>query len=80
VQLVIRNSVADTWDFVVEREKSTDTEPVAGEQPPPYAKGDFSVSMLNSPALDAFNHTVNPNPAKRLARFPEIPHNSRGTK
>ena len=54
LKLIINDSVADTWDFRVNREVPADAVS-ATAQPPVYAKGNFSTSIEGLETTDAFN-------------------------
>jgi len=54
LKLIINGSVADTWDFTVNREVPADSA-AASTQPPAYAKGSFSNSIEAPENTDAFN-------------------------
>ena len=54
LKLIINDSVADTWDFRVNREVPADAVS-ATAQPPVYAKGNFSTSIEGLATTDAFN-------------------------
>lgn len=54
LKLIINDSVADTWNFTVNREVPADAVSTAG-QPQVYAKGNFSTSIEGLETTDAFN-------------------------
>jgi hypothetical protein len=54
LKLIINDSIADTWDFTVNREVPADAVS-ATAQPQVYAKGDFSTSIEGPETADAFN-------------------------
>lgn len=53
LELFVRGTLADTWDFTVNRDTSADIG-AAADQPRPYATGNFSVSFAGLQTLDAF--------------------------
>jgi len=52
LELFVRGTLSDTWDFTVSREVSADGG--MADQPRPYARGDFSVSFAGFQTPDEF--------------------------